>query len=459
MALRFAPSMPRSLTARLMLAALAGMSAAAIAVAILLPWSAPSSSIFADELAEHADHVATGLRFAADGRVAVALSERNTTSYDSVLKDAAYRVTDQAGRTVVQSSEGAALAALRRLPPDVREFALPNPNGDIHLRVATRYVRHAGRTYTVQVARSERMVATLDDYQSRLYLRAGIVTGLGALAVFCVVVFFTVARMLRPLRRASEAAARIEPRNLSARLQVEDVPTELKPLIEAFNAALERLQAGYQVQQEFLAAAAHELKTPLALLRAEIELGGTANRDLLLRDTDLMARQVHQLLHLAEVSEGHNYRIAAIDPCTVAADAVAYLERLAEHGGVVLALQLERERGQTLHADAGALFVLIKNLLENALQHSPRGSTVTLWLGNGALRVADAGPGITPAERGSLFKRFWRGAHSEGAGLGLAICREIAEAHGWEIQLIPREGHAGATFELRFAAATSAGTS
>ncbi|MEE7546797.1 HAMP domain-containing protein, partial [Xanthomonas sp. Kuri4-1] len=206
----------------------------------------------------------------------------------------------------------------------------------IRLRVATRPVRHGGQRYTVQVARSDRMMATLGDYESRLYLRAGLATGLCALAVFCAVVFVTLQRMLRPVRRVSEAAAHIEPRNLSARLQAEGVPSELTPLIEAFNAALARLEAGYRVQQEFLAAAAHELKTPLALLRAEIELGGASQREALLRDTDLMARHVHQLLHLAEVSEGHNYRVAAVDPCRVAADAVAYLERLAARGEVRL---------------------------------------------------------------------------------------------------------------------------
>lgn len=447
--MRLLPPMPRSLTARLMLAALAGMAAAVVAVAILFPLSATFTSLYDSELAEQVDHVANGLRVGAGGGT-VSMSPRNALTYEALLKDTAYWVTDAAGRTVAQSTEGTALAALRQLPPDVHEFSLPNPGEDILLRVATGHVRQAGQDYTVRVARSSRMVSTLNDYENRLYLRAGLVVMAIALGVFCAVVYFTVERMLRPLRRASEAAAHIEPRNLSARLRVDGVPTELKPLIEAFNAALARLEAGYRVQQEFLAAAAHELKTPLALLRAEIELGGGSNREMLLRDTDLMARQVHQLLHLAEVSEGHNYRVATVDPREVVADAAAYLARLAERRGNELVLQLERGPGNALQADAGALFVLVKNLLENALQHSPPGAAVTLWLGDDALRVSDAGPGVAAAERAALFKRFWRGPRSEGAGLGLAICREIADAHGWDIRLCENAAAAGASFELRF---------
>ena len=117
------------------------------------------------------------------------------------------------------------------------------------------------------------------------------------------------------------------------------MPRELRPLIRAFNEALDRLQKGYQVQQEFLASAAHELKTPLALIRGQVELSESPDRDLLLGDIDRMARQVHQLLHLAEVSEARNFQMAALDLGAVAAEATTFLQRLAQRAGVHLELR------------------------------------------------------------------------------------------------------------------------
>src|SRR4029453_10516670 len=143
------------------------------------------------------------------------------------------------------------------------------------------------------------------------------------------------------------------------------VPEELRPLVETFNAALDRLERNYRLQQEFLASAAHELKTPLTLIRGEIELGvNEMNRHELLQDVSRMGRQVQQLLHLAEASEPQNYTFTAVDPKRVAHEVVSYIERLATQQGV--SLRVVVDPGSTmLRADRGALFTLLKNLLEN----------------------------------------------------------------------------------------------
>ena len=252
------------------------------------------------------------------------------------------------------------------------------------------------------------------------------------------------------MREASAAASRIAPRNLEMRLSAQSMPREMRPLIEAFNEALDRLEKGYRVQQEFLASAAHELKTPLALMRGQVELSESAERETLLQDIDVMARQVHQLLHLAEVSEVGNYEFEQVDVAVVAGEAVAFLQRLAQRGAVHLDLRAP-EAMPAVRADRGALFVLLKNLVENAVQHSPRGSVVAIAVGARGLVVRDEGAGIAPEHLGELFKRFWRGPARRdcGAGLGLAICFEIAMAHGW--RLSARNGSAcGAEFELEF---------
>jgi signal transduction histidine kinase len=440
-----------SLRQRLMWAALAAALAALAAGAVLISlrvWPYVSTRTLRVELEEEVREVEQGLHRRADGRVAVDLDKRTDDTYDAMPADTAYLVTDAAGREVVRSIDGPALQALRVMPADASTMTVASQTRPVRLQVAERAIVRDGQRYVIRVARSDRLVLTLKEYTGKRYLRAAIVTALLILLFFLAVVFAMISRMLRPLRRASEVAARIGPRNLSARLRTDGLPTELLPLIEALNAALARLEQGYRVQQEFLASAAHELKTPLALLQAEIELGGASHPELLLRDTALMARQVHQLLHLAEVSEGHNYAFAPLSLSAAAADAIEYLARLADQHAVHLELRQQDGRDVQVEADGGALFVLFKNLLENALHHAPDGSVVLLELGPRSFSVQDEGRGVAKADRALLFQRFWRGAHKQGsgAGLGLAICREICLAHGWQIHLDASEGRSGARF-------------
>ena len=223
----------------------------------------------------------------------------------------------------------------------------------------------------------------------------------------------------------------------------------IRPVIDAFNLTLDRLENGYIVQRAFLAGAAHELKTPSALIRAQIDLEATTNREVLLHDVDLMARQVNQLLHLAEASETQNYVFEGIDLAAVTEDVVDYLRRLSEHREVYVDIHCVPSI-PALQADRGALFMLLKNLVENAIQHSPIGGIVAVTVDTDHLCVRDEGPGIGAGELPKLFTRFWRGPmrRNDGAGLGLSICREVAAAHKWE--LTARSTGHGAEFILSF---------
>ena len=434
---------PRSLAGRLMLAAFVGVLAATVVAIVVLRTCPPSlETMLSTELADAHKDLSHGLRVDASGTATVWLKPLETSMYDAMPNDAAFLVVDAQGAVVARSDHGPALEALERLAPDADRFEVVNRGQPIVLHALRRSVERGGGTYTISVARSERLVMAMDEFAGKLYARGGARTALMALAVFALVVFLIVRRSLRPLREASQQAARIGPRHLSTRLQVEGLPTELVPLIEAFNNALDRLEQGYRVQQEFLATAAHELKTPLALLRGEIELGGAADREVLLRDTALMARQVNQLLHLAEASEDHNYRFGPVPMQAAAFDAVDYLARLAARRGVRLRVEAQGAE-RTLEADSGALFMLLKNLLENAVHHAPTGSEVLLCVSPAGFAVVDAGRGTAGARRARLFQRFNRGADGRGggAGLGLAICREICLAHGWQVEL--DQTHAG----------------
>ncbi|WP_238582610.1 sensor histidine kinase [Trabulsiella odontotermitis] len=118
----------------------------------------------------------------------------------------------------------------------------------------------------------------------------------------------------------------------------------------------------------------------------------------------------------------------------MARDAVGYLRRIADDASVRLDIHSVEDMAKW-HADRGAFFTLLKNLIENAIQHAPVGTVVSIDVRAESLSVRDQGAGVDPEQMSHLFERFWRGAHRRdtGAGLGLAICQEICTAHGWSL--------------------------
>lgn len=401
-------------------------------------------------VSEYAESIGEELQFDADGRpVAVGVSQMSWLN-ESLGSEATFRVLNDTGDVVLASETSA-----RPLTGTGAELVLDDHNfilerGGIAMHGATEPVRHQGRTWYVQFAASDRLSEMLRSYiGDPLFSRSAAILCIAALLVYCVVMRFTLRLILKPLNEASAIAAQISPRNAGARIHVQRVPNELRPLVENFNAALDRLEHNYRLQQEFLAAAAHELKTPLTLIHSQIELGvDDSNRSDLLQDISRMGRQVQQLLHLAEASEMQNYTFTTVDAASLIAEVAQYMERLANQKGVRLRASVDPDLIWS-RADRGALFTLLKNLLENAIQHSHAGSVVQLSANSQGISVQDEGPGVPPNDLSNLFVRFWRGPHRRdlGAGLGLSICREIATAHGWDLQA--KHGEPGMIFELR----------
>lgn len=422
-------------------------------IAAMLRWG---PELAMDHMLEvNAKRVINGLQFDRDGKpVKVTMHNRLEAAYEVLKKDCVYRVLDADG-AVLLASDGAAAAYA---PPGTGfDPTLPRLSLTLDgekLQVITEGFEHAGRPLYVQVMRSERLQRIALDNNTQRVRSLTIIAAIVGMALFSIVVVITLHQLLKPLRRAAAAASVIDTDNLSTRLSLQDVPRELAPLFNSVNLALDRLEKGYQQQREFLATAAHELKTPLALMRGQVELGQlneTGERAMLLQDIDQMARQVHQLLHLAEASEPHNYVMQDIDPYQALAQAGAQLERLARQRGVrIVFMAADTHAPARIHADPGALSVLSKNLLENAIHHSPQGGAVTVHADAAGLTVQDEGLGIAPQAMPHLFERFWRGPHrrDDGAGLGLSICAEIARAHGWTLEAA--NAQRGALFTVRF---------
>jgi signal transduction histidine kinase len=303
------------------------------------------------------------------------------------------------------------------------------------MRGATEAVQRDGQTWFLQFAVSERFMDLMYHFALPLIQAGILVFSLVLLLVFGTSAYVTLRYALKPLQQLSESASAISTRALHARLDTRTAPMEIAPLVDSFNRVLGRLEQGFRAQQEFLATAAHELKTPLALMRAQIEFMEAGDqRSALLNDVGHMSRQVQQLLLLAEASEVQSYRFAAVDVREVAKDAASYLQRMADAAGVSLATS-DRASESRWQADRGALFTLLKNLLENAIEHAPRGTQVRVEVSTDSVSVCDSGPGVSEEQLSLMFARFWRGAHrrDHGAGLGLAICQEIALAHGWTL--------------------------
>ena len=256
---------------------------------------------------------------------------------------------------------------------------------------------------------------------------------------------FTVRRGLAPLAAISRQAAALEPGS-ARRLDDRAVPEEVLPLVEAVNRALDRLQDAFAQQRRFTAVAAHELRTPLAALRARldglpVDLEGRAE---LLATIERMARLVDQLLAVARLESGQLSTDELLDLRELVRSVIAERAPRAFADDRDLALEAPAHPLR-IRGSRDALERAVGNLLDNALRHSPPGGTVEVRLGeDGMVEVLDRGPGFGEVPPTELFRPFVRGRngprHPEGAGLGLAIVHDTARLHGGEAFARPRPG-------------------
>jgi len=267
---------------------------------------------------------------------------------------------------------------------------------------------------------------------------------------------WTIRRSLAPLARVADAASAITPRETGVRLPSDDLPAELVPLVTAVNDALDRLAEGFRHQREFAADAAHELRTPLAVLSAHIEtLPDKAAVASLKQDLFGMRRLVDQMLAVAELDARPLHVDAEIDLAALAVELATAMAPLclAQHRDLAVT---GAEHPVRVHGDGAALRRALRNLIENAIAHSPERSAIEIRVtaaaaGRGAtMSVRDSGPGFAPADRARVTQRFYRGrrAKGPGAGLGLAIVARIMAVHGGRLEIGAAPG-GGAEVTLR----------
>jgi two-component system OmpR family sensor kinase len=274
-------------------------------------------------------------------------------------------------------------------------------------------------------------------------------------------IWFAVGYALEPLKRLTSL---VKARKVAALDPLPDdhLPGEVQPLVSALNDLLGRLGAALERERGFLADAAHELRTPLTALHLQMGALGRATTEAERADAmgklsagvQRAIRLVEQLLSLARQEPRAEVRHTRLRLDELVRDVVAEMVPLADARKIDLGISAS----QPIHVlgDADSLRMLVRNLVDNAIRYTPENGRVDLSVQEPAsLRVVDTGPGISPEERRRVFDRFYRppGTVPPGSGLGMAIVKAVADAHGASIALGDGAGGQGLTVTVSFPAA------
>ena len=258
-------------------------------------------------------------------------------------------------------------------------------------------------------------------------------------------------RALAPLATAADELAQVDGGRMDARLTLPPTTDEVRAIVTAINGAFDRLQEAMHTLEAFTADAAHEMRTPLAVLRLRADaLEPGPVKDRLIGDISGMTRLVGQMLDMARADSLSMEAGENVDLVATAQQVIADVAPLAFAGGFEVRLNAAGSPSVCGHREA--LSRVIRNLIDNALEHSPSGGIVDVVVGPGrTLSVRDRGPGFSEDDSDQLFRRFWRGRTTarEGAGLGLAIVESIVRKHGASIDASNADG-GGAVFSIRW---------
>jgi two-component system OmpR family sensor kinase len=277
------------------------------------------------------------------------------------------------------------------------------------------------------------------------------------------VVWWVVSASLAPVARVRQQVAARQVNDLSA-LSEQDLPVEIQPLVHELNLLFQRLHRAFESQQNFVADAAHEMRSPLAALKLQIRVLRRATDDAereraltwLNAGIDRATRLVTQLLVMAQQQAHASAGVepTPVDMVSLSNSALADVAEAAQLKRIHIAGP-EASHG-VVRANEDAVRILLRNLLENAIKYTPQEGTVELCVSDDprylALSVSDSGPGIAVADRQRVLDRFYRvsGAEGTGSGLGLAIVKTIADLHQASLTLDTSERWGGLQVTVRF---------
>lgn len=430
----------KSLISRIVFLHIVAVAVVAIFLPLVLFWLLNSEidQLHRDAMRAQAEVLAERIVAQPDGTLTFNLPDSLKGLYSDAYGRYQFDIRDSDGRLLFSSHRRTAAAAAPRLSETISGAGVSR---DI-----------AGKTVRIQVAEDlAHRDVIIDDIVSNFFRQVGWIT-IPILLVLLATDIIIFRRAIAPLWKASQEASNIGPARTDIRLPTARIPREIVPLVTAVNQALDRLEGGFRVQRQFTADAAHQLRTPLAILRTRIEtLGDGAERQALHADIEAMSRIVAQLLEIAELDTLVLDPGETADLRAVCAEVVGSIAPFAIAQRKDVALK-GTDAPVLIHGNSEMLQRAVFNLAENAIKFTAEGTNVDVEVGeDGSVRVRDAGPGIAEAERDLIFQRFWRAdrRRSDGAGLGLSIVRAVADDHAATVAVENLPG-GGAEFTLRF---------
>jgi signal transduction histidine kinase len=450
----------KSIISRIVILHVIAVVITSILMSLALSWllNLATNNIHNAAMKEQAESVARHLVARADGSISLELPSELQGLYSQPYGRYSYAVIDDRGNTLFSSLRD----RVSIFPADPRAAAvqfIKIRKGGAAISGAS--IRRVVGTRTVWVEAAEDLAnrdVLIDDIVADFFRNVGWIT-LPILLILLITDIAIFRRALLPLRQASEIARQIGPARTDVRLPVNEIPSEVRPLVSAINQALVRLDQGFRIQREFTADAAHELRTPLSILRTRVDtLDDQRIAKALHQDIEAMSRIVSQLLDIAELDAFTIDALELADARGVCAEVAEFIAPLAIEQGREIAL-LGVSMPVWVKGNAEMMKRAIRNLAENALKHAPLDTVVEFVVEeNGTVRVRDRGPGISDEERELIFRRFWRRDRSQqgSTGLGLSIVQRIVELHGATIT-VENRASGGAEFSIHFVFAEKTG--
>lgn len=415
-------------------------------------------------LTELTDGLRGYLRF--DGATPRLVFDEHDPEISAFIHDATqfFQLYDASTGCALVQSDGARLFGLTFSPDQILAFRVTPRPMDIdtrrgRVRISNSVVKgRSGDAYVLQVGVS--LAST--DAALRRYRHLLLYSVPAVLVVAALTAWGLGGIALSPLARVADAARTIDVRSLGTRLPVRGTDDELDRVVTAFNGTLDRLDTAVAEMRQFSAALAHELRTPLAILRGELELNLRRCRNepqvvaSQLEEIDRLKRLIDQILTLARAESGQiSLSVAPVDIGELASSLVEELQPVAEARNIELSCERPDDR-VIVNGDGGWLQRLLINLLDNALKFTPQGGRVTLGVSRGIasalVTVSDNGVGMSPEDARRAFDRFFRAdparsSTTEGSGLGLSLAQWIVQSHHGAINLESSPG-AGSTFTV-----------
>jgi|SRR5665213_2643770 len=419
------------------------------AIYVVLAWSYRHTEL-ADDVDSIATEVANAIHVAADGRAVLNISPTLQHKIDRIGDKKFMVVDSHTGTEITQARTNNFSPEFSKVTPPGYDgdYLLSTHNGE-PLHIAIRAIDTAAGHFQIEFQHRGNVSREARDWIWEELGTELMPVILPLLTGTLLITWLTLRASLRPLRRVADEARRITSDAPSVRLDRHEVPREILPVVVAANGALDRLETALHEQQRLMANIAHELRTPLAILRARIEsLKDPSVAREVLPDFERVSNLVGRLLTVARLRSEHVSFNMRYELGRVIRECLAQMAPLALAQKKELVLTAPSEP-IFVRGNAVALEDAVRNLVDNALRFTVPGQAVNVAISPGCvIEVRDRGPGVAAAIAKHVFEPFWRGnASGNGAGLGLAIAAETVRRHAGQLS-VTNAHDGGAVFRM-----------